>query len=224
MLPAEGLQVIRGLPKKDQRIINSIMRELRIPNRPLTQEDADGLTAFGKSMSKNLRRMLVNEMTENGFPVDTIMAVCGVSRWIVYRDMEIIEEDLRKRVDQNWAARKFVSSVHNIERHAKWAENKAETAIAAEDQARFRALALNADKSRAALILKIMEVDVAKRMLEAGNATNPDAEPRSIEDLFEKAARQRIADARAASAALDITPVNTNGNGKQNGYSNGTSD
>jgi hypothetical protein len=107
-----------------------------------------------------------------------------------------------------------------MERDERWAENLSEIAIMHEDKARYRGLALQAKKSRASSILKVMEVEVAKRMLEAGNG-NDQGEPKTIEDVFEAAARKRIEQFRiAANGALDVTPEN--GSGEYVNGANGT--
>jgi hypothetical protein len=187
----------RGLSQDDQRLIDSIVERLRITPTGSGIEYRE-VGQGRRRTDKTRRRLFVRELWESGFTTGVIMRVLQVSRLTVARDLEAIEEEIRQGIDKDWAARKFAASIYSLERHARWAENKSEAAMLSEDQARFRSLAINAEKAKATLILRVVEADIAQKILGAGGGT--DGEPRTIEDVFEQAARERIEESQRAIA------------------------
>ena len=189
-------EVIAQLSRRDQIRINNIMRRLRIGL------DGPDEIRIERSVSRGKRRLFVEELYESGFTIDTIMAVCDVSRPTVHTDLEWAAEERRRKVDQHWVVRKFITAFHNLERHGKWAENRAEDAVTDESAALFRAMAITADKTKAELLLKVAQQETIKRLLVAGSGSG---EPTTIEDVFAKLGRERQAESeRARLEAAEI--------------------
>src|SRR5262249_28471787 len=109
-------------------------------------------------------------------------------------------------VGDKWLIHNFVTQIDSLRNHAQWVHGPSEKATDHKDKARYRAIAIAAERMLLAQLTLVFQTEAIVRALKAAGETSEpgSAEADSRQDVFEQAYTQRM---RALLALDDAATI-----------------